>query len=201
VLPAAVQSHTLVVTYEDGSVTRGESTMRDPARHVARVDVEPADAPAPGHVISAIEAADLVVLAPGSLFSSTIPALLGAGVAEALAAFGGPVAYVANVMTQPGETGGFTLSDHVAALSAHVGPIVTDVVVASDVLPGALIERYAAEGAAPVELDTDAATASGLRVHAAPLLDQFGNAGIRHHPDRLASAVLALLPAGDTPAR
>jgi uncharacterized cofD-like protein len=80
-------------------------------------------------VASAIAGADVVVLSPGSLFTSTIPALLGEGVREALADFVGPVVYAANVMTQPGETVGFTLSDHLRALADHVGPVVTDVLV------------------------------------------------------------------------
>src|SRR5918997_1258569 len=87
VYPAATESLTLVVRHADGTVTRGESVVRQVGKAVSRVEVEPEGAQAPPAVISAIEAADVVVLSPGSLFTSTIPALLGAGVREALARF------------------------------------------------------------------------------------------------------------------
>src|SRR3712207_3290269 len=117
VYPAATESLTLVVRHADGTVTRGESVVRQVGKAVSRVEVEPEGEKAPPAVISAIEAADVVVLSPGSLFTSTIPALLGAGVQIGRAHFPGPVVYAANVMTQPGETVGFTVSDHVRALA------------------------------------------------------------------------------------
>src|ERR671911_708420 len=122
VYPAATESLTLMVTHADGTVTRGESVVREVGKAVARLEVEPAGAAAPPGVISAIERSDVVVLSPGSLFTSTIPALLGGGVREALASFPGPVVYAANAMTQPGETTGFTVSDHLLALVRHAGP-------------------------------------------------------------------------------
>jgi hypothetical protein len=153
VLPAATESLTLVVRYADGTVTRGESVVHDVGKRVSRVAVEPEGVPAPPGVIEAIEKADVLVLGPGSLFTSTIPALLGCGVRGALAAFDGPVVYVSNVMTQPGETGGFAVSDHVRAISEHLGPVVTDVLVhRGDISPGVLA-RYEAEEAAPVASD------------------------------------------------
>src|SRR3712207_4753886 len=144
---------------------------------------------APPAVISAIEAADVVVLSPGSLFTSTIPALLGAGVREALADFAGPVVYAANVMTQPGETVGFTVSEHLRALAEHVGPVVTDVLVHSGELPEELVARYEAEGAAPVEVDREEVEKLGIRVREAHLLSEEISAGVRHDPERLAKEV------------
>ncbi len=189
VLPAATESLTLVVRYADGTVTRGESVVHETGKEVARVAVEPAGAQAPPGVIRAIEAADVLVLGPGSLFTSTIPALLGAGVREALDDFAGPVVYVSNVMTQLGETNGFAVSDHVRAIADHLGPVVTDVLVHSgDLLPGTLA-RYEAERAAPVEVDADVMRAMGLRVRAADLLSADDGAGVRHDPARLAGEV------------
>jgi uncharacterized cofD-like protein len=144
-------------------------------------------------VISAIEAADIVVLSPGSLFTSTIPALLGAGVREALAGFAGPVLYVVNAMTQPGETTGFTVSDHLRALAKHIGPVVTDVLVHSGELPRELVARYAAEGAARVKLDREEIERLGVRLREADLFsDQVGPI-VRHNADRLAKEVLAYI--------
>jgi uncharacterized cofD-like protein len=189
VYPAATESLTLVVTHADGSITRGESVVREVGKTVARVEVEPSSAPAPPGVISAIERADVVVLSPGSLFTSTIPALLGGGVREALADFSGPVVYAANAMTQPGETVGFSLSEHLRALASHVGPVVTDVLVHRGRLPKELIARYAAEGAAPVEVDGEEVEKLGVRLREAGLMAEDAGAGARHDPDRLAEEV------------
>ncbi|MBD0355438.1 MAG: YvcK family protein [Rubrobacteraceae bacterium] len=189
VYPAATESLTLVVRHADGTVTRGESVVRQVGKAVSRVEVEPEGAQAPPAVISAIEAADVVVLSPGSLFTSTIPALLGAGVREALARFPGPIVYAANVMTQPGETVGFTVSDHLRALAEHLGSTVTDVLVHSGELPGELVARYKAEGATPVEVDREEVEKLGIRVREAHLLSEEISAGVRHDPDRLAREV------------
>ncbi|MBA2617549.1 MAG: YvcK family protein [Rubrobacter sp.] len=189
VYPAAERSLTLVVRYADGTVTRGESVVHDVGKAVASVSVEPEGVPAPPGVIGAIEGADVVVLGPGSLFTSTIPALLGCGVREALARFDGPVVYVSNVMTQPGETGGFTVSDHVRAISNHLGPVVTDVLVHSGALSPGVLARYEAEKAVPVTVDGEALRGMGLRVRAADVLSRDDQAGVRHDPGRLAEEV------------
>jgi len=189
VYPAAEKSLTLVITHPDGTVSRGESTARDPGKRASSVAVEPADVPAPPGVIEAIENADVVVLGPGSLFTSTIPALLGGGSREALARFDGPVVYAANVMTQPGETTGFSVSDHVRVLLEHGIPRVTDVIVHSGALPDELISRYRAEGADLAAVDREALEKMGVRLRETDLLsDDFG-AGVRHDPEKLAEAV------------
>jgi uncharacterized cofD-like protein len=192
VLPAATESLTLLVRYVDGSLTRGESAVRDAGKAVARIAVEPHGVPAPTEVLAAIERADVVVLSPGSLYTSTIPALLGGGVADALAAFRGPVVYAANLMTQPGETVGFTLVDHLRAIAEHVGPIVTDVLVNSAMLTDQAIARYREDGAAPVEMNSGECEHLGIRVHEAPLLPDALGTEVRHDPDRVAEAICAI---------
>lgn len=189
VFPAATESLTLVVRYADGTVTRGESVVHEVGKQVSEVAVEPSEVPAPPGVIGAIEAADVLVLGPGSLFTSTIPALLGVGVREAMADFGGPVLYAANVMTQQGETGDFKVSDHVRAITEHVGPVVTDVLVHSGELPPDILARYEAEEAAPVEVDRDVLSEMGLRVRETSLLAKEVGAGVRHDPILLAREV------------
>lgn len=189
VFPAATESLTLVVRHSDGSISRGESVAREVGSGVSSVSVEPYGVVAPPGVISAVDGADVVVLSAGSLFTSTIPALLGLGVREALAAFSGPILYVANVMTQPGETDGFTLSDHLRAIEDHVGPVLTDVLVHGGKLSGDLVARYAEEGASPVHLDREAAETLGVRVRESPILAQDTGSEVRHDPDRLAEEV------------
>lgn len=189
VYPAAVESLTLVVRYADGTVTRGESVVHETGKVVSAVSVEPEGAQAPSGVIDAIEAADVVVFGPGSLFTSTIPSLLGAGVREALARFRGPVVYTANVMTQAGETAGYSVSDHLRALAEHVGPVVTDVLVHAGELPEDLVARYEAEDAALVEVDREEIEALGVRLREAAILSEDFGASVRHDPDRLAREV------------
>ncbi len=189
VLPAATESLTLVVRYADGTVTRGESVVHEVGKQVSKVSVEPTGIPAPPGVIEAIQAADVLVLAPGSLFTSTIPALLGGGVREALADFGGPVIYVANAMTQQGETGDFTVSDHVRAITEHVGPVVTDVLVHSGDLPPDILARYEVEEATPVAVDLKVLHGMGLRVKKTDLLSRESCASVRHDPALLAREV------------
>jgi uncharacterized cofD-like protein len=192
VLPAATESLTLLVRYADGSVSRGESTVRELGRSVSAVIAEPDDAVAPDAVIAAVREADIVVLGPGSLFTSTIAALLGGGVREALAAFAGPVVYVANLMTQPGETEGLTVSDHLRAIGHHVGPVVTDVFVNREPLAERVLRRYRAQGAEPVELDRAAIEALDVRLHEGMLHAETPTDELRHDGNRLAAAVLML---------
>ena len=108
---------------------------------------------------------------------------------EALADFSGPVVYVANVMTQQGETGDFTVSDHVRAITKHVGPVVTDVLVHSGDLPRDTLARYEAEDATPVAVDRERLRDMGLRLEEKDLLSSESSGGIRHDPGLLAREV------------
>ena len=193
VFPAAVESLTLVAHYADGAVVRGESAvsaMHAREGRILRLSIEPEGAPAPPEMLKAVEEADVVVLSSGSLYTSTIPSLLGRGTQEALKGFTGPILYVANMMTQPGETTGFAVSDHLRAIADHVGPVVTDVLVHSGGLPEKAVERYETEGAAPVVVDREEIKALGVRVRESDLISQGDpSRGVRHDPRRLAEEV------------
>ena len=182
-----------MVRYADGTVHRGESVIPEMGQKVSSVSVEPEGAVAPPGVIEAIERADAIVLSSGSLFTSTIPSLLGGGVRDALAKFQGPVVYVANVMTQPGETDGLSVSGHLRAIADHAGPVVTDTLVHTGELPEDLVYRYEAEGAAPVIFDRKAVGSLGVRVHEADLLSEDLESGVRHDPARLAEEVCRIV--------
>ncbi|MDN5696721.1 MAG: YvcK family protein, partial [Rubrobacter sp.] len=189
VYPAAVESLTLVVDYEDGTTAHGETAATAAGKRISRVRVEPSDTPAPESVIQGIRDSDALVLSSGSLFTSTIPALLGGGVREALREFGGPVIYIANAMTQHGETKGFSVADHVQAIADHAGPIVTDVLVHGESLPEQTLRRYLDEGAEPVEIDRRRLAEQGVRLHESDLVFA-GDSGVRHNPHRLADEVM-----------
>ena len=193
VFPAAVESLTLVARYADGAVVRGEravSAIHAREGRILGISVEPEGVPAPPEVTKAVEEADVVVLSSGSLFTSTIPSLLGATTRETLANFAGPVVYVANVMTQPGETVGFTVADHLRAIADSAGPVVTDVLVHSGELPDEIVERYRAQGAAPVVVDREEIRTLGVRIREADLVSRADvNAEVRHDASRLAEEV------------
>jgi uncharacterized cofD-like protein len=141
--------------------------------------------------VDAILAADLVLLGPGSLYTSILPNLLFPELARALRATAAPVVLIQNLMTQPGETDGLSAVAHLAAIESHVGPGLVDAVLVHDGdLPGDRLAPYLAEGAEPVPVDRVAIAARGVRVVAADLLA--AGALIRHDPDKLARATLAL---------
>jgi uncharacterized cofD-like protein len=188
VYPAARAALRLVLHTADGAAVVGESSLRAPDGSVVRVDAAGPGSAAPAGAIAAIRSADVVVLSAGSLFTSTIAALLGRGTREALARFSGPVLYVGNLSTEGGETAGFTLADHVRAIAEHGGPRVTDVLVPTEPAFG---PACGAQGPMPVEVDEPALQRMGVAVRRSPLLAVAAGPSVRHDADQLAHAVLA----------
>jgi uncharacterized cofD-like protein len=183
----------------DGSIVRGESRLRQARQPVRRVFLEPATVRAVPEVLEAISRADAVVLAPGSLYTSLVPNLLVGGVADALRHGAALRIHVANLMTEPGETDGLSLSDHVEALHAHGGRGVVDgVVVNGRPFPFEVLRRYEKAGAQPVALDRDRLHALGVWVTEADLTGATELA--RHHPEKLGRTLIRLIQHGG-PAR
>jgi uncharacterized cofD-like protein len=188
VVPAAPVALSLHAELADGSVLEGQSRIMR-SRGIRRVWLSPARVDASPEAAEAIRAADLIVMGPGSLYTSVLPSLLVPGIRSALESARGLRVYVANVATQPGETEGYTLSEHVAALSAHdVGPLL-DVILANDDLGARVPDDYPAQ---PVRVDLPAG-GSDPRVVLAPVVDP-SNAH-RHDPHRLTEALTRLLDA------
>ena len=131
VVPATATPLVLKARLADGSELEGQSVITR-TTGVERVWIIPADVHAAEDAVHAIAEADLVVLGPGSLFTSVLPALLVPGIREALAVTSAQRVYVCNVATQPGETSGFDLADHVAALERHLGTDAVDLVLANN---------------------------------------------------------------------
>ncbi len=152
VLPSTTSDVRLHALLSDGRHLVGESLIGRSPVSVERVWLEPEGAVALPLALERIAQADIVVLGPGSLFTSVVPNLLAGGMIEALAAADAPIVYVANVMTQPGETASFSGPDHLRALIGHLGEGVLDaVLVNSTAVPTGLLERYGEEGAEPLE--------------------------------------------------
>jgi len=163
VFPAATQPVSLVANKAHGVEVRGESALREVPGVVTGIRIEPSDIGTPPGVINAIANADVIVLGPGSLFSSTIPPLLVDGVRSALLASPAPVVYFCNIMTEAGETDGMTAFDHVQALHDHLGAWPDVVLVNSQPLDPGRLEAYGAEGAEQVAFDAAPFDAAGVK--------------------------------------
>lgn len=191
VLPATGVKVSLVAEHSDGTKTTGESLVGRVDKPVVRLHLRPADVKAAPEVVDAIMQADLVVLGPGSLYTSVIPNLLISEVREALLATPAVVGYVCNVMTQRGETSGFPASRHVRAIMDHASPELLDfVLVSTSTIPDKLLAAYRAEGSVPVTADmAELSKLPGqVRIIAADLAsaDNF----VRHDSARLAEVLL-----------
>lgn len=198
VVPSTLAQIRLWAEREDGEAICGETRIAGGVGACRRVWLEP-EPPAHPPAVEAIAEADLVLLGPGSLFTSVLPHLAVPDLAQAVADAPGIRAYVCNVMTQPGETDGFDAPAHVGrVLEALPGGV--DVVIVHDgpIDPSALA-AYAAGGQVPVEPATDELAAMGLSVVAADLAE--AGAAVRHEPEALARVLLDLVADGAGRAR
>jgi len=193
ILPATTANVHLVGWDRQGGRLEGESRV-SAAGPPARVELEPACPPAVPEAVAAIRAADLILLGPGSLFTSIVPNLLVPGIAEAVASRRGRLVWIANLMTQPGETTGMSLEEHLGAITAHAPGVTPDIVLANDRPPSAgVITRYASQDAEPLLAgDPDRWEGPG-RLMARPLLVETPEGPVRHDRAALAAAVLGLL--------
>ncbi len=191
VLPSTHTMVTLRAEMENGDIVLGETAIVAHPGRIRRMYLEPPDPLPPKEAIEAIRQADVVVLGPGSLFTSVIPNLLVPKIVDALSTTEAIRVYVCNVMTQPGETDNFTASDHVRAIEAHAGRRVFDYVLVNTAVPSPeLLERYRASGQEMVEPDIDRIRAMGYKVVAGTFISESDY--VRHDPHRLAEAILKL---------
>ncbi|MBR7082264.1 MAG: YvcK family protein [Oscillospiraceae bacterium] len=196
VLPVTAADVNIEAEFTDGVRLKGESTVFADPDHKGKMLksislVPPRPAPLQG-VIDAIEDAELIVLGPGSLYTSIMPNLLVDGVADAVARSKAVKIYIANLMTQSGETEGYSLSDHIAELFRHSGARVADVCLANTMpIPQELLERYAPEGARPLEIDREKTEDLGIKVYEAQMFGRDGNL-IRHNPRLLAKEIIGV---------
>jgi uncharacterized cofD-like protein len=191
VLPSTLTHVNLRAEMEDGTCLEGETAIVAYPARIRRMHLNPPDAEPPLEAIEAIRHADVIVLGPGSLFTSVIPNLLVPKIADALRSTEALRIYVCNVMTQPGETDGFTASDHVRAIEAHAGGRVFDYVLVNNATPAPeLMERYHASGQELVLADIDRIRQMGYKVITGSFISQSDY--VRHDPVRLAEAILRL---------
>jgi uncharacterized cofD-like protein len=190
VVPAAPVPLNLHAELVDGSTVDGQSSIGR-ARGIRRVWLTPHHAQASTDALEAIAAADLVVIGPGSLFTSLLPSLLLPDICDAVRAATAPCLYVANVATQVGETEDYALLDHLEAVTGHVGEGIIDVVLANDDLGARAPRDWPASPIAPTLPD---AWRRRVRFATGAVVDP-DNAH-HHDPDRLAKAIMALYESG-----
>jgi uncharacterized cofD-like protein len=187
VLPASALALRLEGETVAGERISGESRIGAAPAAIRRVWLEPA-APDPGEgVVDALRAADLVVLGPGSLFTSILPVLLVREVSDAVRGSRGTRVLVGNLMTQPGETVGMTMCDHLEAIERHAGPgLVDTVLLNASPIAAHRLAPYAAQQAELVS--REGLSDRPEQIREAPLVNASGK--IRHDPARLASVLL-----------
>ncbi|MGH9174632.1 MAG: gluconeogenesis factor YvcK family protein, partial [Vicinamibacterales bacterium] len=190
VLPSSLEDITVNAAMVDGTVVSGESNIPQARKRIDNIFIEPAHAEAYDPAIVAILSADLIVLGPGSLYTSVIPNLLVEGIAHALRFAPGERVYVCNVATQPGETDGYGVIDHLRALARHAGELPVDrILINSNFEP-------AARGIKPewrvsaVELDGLHEFEGSVTVDERDIVNP--EFPLRHDPDRLSDALLAI---------
>ena len=131
IVPSTVANLGISASFEDGTVVRGESAITERRGRIDRLLLDPEDAKSYPLAAQAIEQAQMIVIGPGSLYTSILPNLLVAGISRAIGRSGAPKVYVCNVATQMGETDGYTVADHVDALQRHTFPEIADYVLAN----------------------------------------------------------------------
>jgi uncharacterized cofD-like protein len=190
ILPATLTDVRLRGLGRSGNVYEGESAIGASGEHLAALHLEPEAPPAFPAAVEALEGADLIVLGPGSLYTSILPNLLIPGIRAAIRRSRARVVLPLNLMTQPGETDGMGGLAHLHALDRLAGgDLVDTVVVNSAAPPPELVEHYAETGSHPVTVDRGALKARGVEVVTADLLAP--GELIRHDPLKLADAVLS----------
>ena len=196
VLPVTTADVQLEAEFENGASVVGESKIfyckkREDCR-IRQVRLIPEHPQALPAAVAAIRDADMIVLGPGSLYTSIIPNLLVGGIVEAIQASDALKVYVCNVMTQEGETEGYTVSDHISALFKHSVPGLFDLCLTnSSPIPKGVAARYAQEGAELIRCDWEQCARLGVEIVNRPVAT-VENGFVRHHPGHLARELILL---------
>lgn len=192
VLPSTEAPVRLQAELADGTIVEGESNIPLAGQAIRRVRLVPADAAPVASSLQAIREADAILIGPGSLYTSVLPNLLIQEVAAELKASKAAKIYICNVMTQPGETDGYTASDHVEALLQHAGAGIVDyVLVNGQPVAKSLQSVYANQGAAPVEADVERIEKLGVKAFRADVISE--SDVVRHDPLKLCRTLVSMI--------
>ncbi len=190
VLPSTLDDMKLAAEMEDGRIIKGESAIPEAGGKIKRLFTEPADCKALPEVLDAIRNAELIILGPGSLYTSVIPNLLIKEISQEIAKSKAKKIYVCNIMSQPGETDDYTVSDHLKALIEHSGSKdIVEAVLVNNYLPENLADKYQKSGSYPINLDMPEIKKLGIKVFAKNLLEPDKEGLVRHSSSKVARAV------------
>jgi uncharacterized cofD-like protein len=191
IFPSTLSDVRLKAHLQDGRVLVGESDITKTSAPIRRLQIVPGRCRPLPETLAAIEEADLITLGPGSLYTSLIPNLLVHGIPEQIARSKAVKVYIANLMTQPGETRRYTAADHLRALNEHAGGKLFDrVVLNTQPISPRMRKRYQVQDAEPVVIDFHEIRALGVEPLCADLLDEHRVA--RHNSPLLARLLLEL---------
>ena len=190
VLPSTLDDMRLVAKMDTGEIVKGESNIPEADGKIVELYCEPADCKTLPEIILAIQEADLIIMGPGSLYTSVIPNLLIKDISKAISQSKAKKIYVCNVMTQPGETDGYSVSDHLYAIKKHAKEDnLIDAVLVNDNFPENALERYKEANQEPVEIDDDEINDMGIQVVRRRLIEENTGNLVRHSPQRVARAI------------
>ena len=192
VLPATLSDVSLWAQMEDGRIIEGESKIPQAQGKIQQIGCHPANPPALPSAIAAIQDADYIIIGPGSLYTSIIPNLLVPEICDAIARVNVPRIYVCNIMTQPGETEGYTVAEHIRAIDRVAQQKLFDAVMVHRKSPSPkTLRRYADDNSHPVYVDREEIAALGRRIVIANIMDEDPETGyVRHDSARLARVLL-----------
>ena len=191
VLPSTLENINLAAEMDDGTVVVGESLIPQAKGKIKRLKCIPESPKTLPEVVDSLHHAELIILGPGSLYTSVMPNLLIKEIAEAVSRSKAPKLYIANIMTQPGETDGYSVGDHLVAILDHCPyPNMINGVVVNNWLPEQLLEKYLSHGYKPVELDRERCISLGVQVVEKLLVDESEHLVVRHNPAQLARAII-----------
>lgn len=192
VVPSTLKDIRLKALMTDGTIISGESEIPKARKRIDTMIMEPKDAPAAPSAAQAILNADILILGPGSLYTSVIPNLLVDGIREAILESKAVKIYICNVMTQPGETDGYGAYEHVQAILQHAGQQFLDYVIVNDQrVTTAQLTQYSEKGSMPVTPDIKKIERLGIQVIPTRLISNKDM--VRHNPQKLAQVIISLV--------
>ncbi|MBU1147259.1 MAG: YvcK family protein, partial [Candidatus Omnitrophica bacterium] len=191
VIPSTFDKVQLVAEHHNGQKTKGETKIVEQQSPIKRIFLDPVNCTPSKESFEAIDDADIIILGPGSLYTSVIPNLLVTGIADRVALSPAPKVYVCNVMTQPGETDNYTAFDHLNTIISHTRPdIVNSCIVNTGAVPPELLKKYEEESAYPVLADSDRIIEKGYGVIEEDIISTEDY--VRHGPKRLSKIIIDL---------
>ena len=196
VVPSTAADVRLRAEMDCGEILSGETAIVARRKPIKRLSLEPSPRPQP-EAIRALINADAIVVGPGSLYTSILPTLLVEGVAATISGLNAVRIYVANLMTEPGETDGYTLGDHLRVIRAHTNLEMFDYILVNRcAVDPAAVARYAEQGAMPVVCENLATLMAGAQVVDCDVAVHCSGGKVRHDPHMLAHAIHGLIRRG-----